>query len=142
MADLKQTRIEYDGPYEEWRVVMDGRRVPFLNGRKDKDGAVHLMLDHRFGLTIPPDHAASTVWFIAQAIAVGLGYACHQTGDMEKPIPRTPFGGTVHGIEFVQGATPPPLAIVQDDDGGIQVNTSNADPDKDGAEIPVRRSPR
>lgn len=63
------------GPFEEYRVVIEGRKIPFLTVFKDADG-VNLVIDHRLSIAVPEDRAYDICWLLANAMAVAQGYAC------------------------------------------------------------------
>lgn len=86
MSDWK---VEYVGPFPQTVVVLDGRQVPFLEASHLGD-RVSLSLDHRFGLDLTVAEAEKVVPFLADAIAIGLGYSCHPRTD-EEPNPRPVF---------------------------------------------------
>jgi len=75
-VEESKTGLESIGPFNEWRIKLDGYRVPKLSGRADSNGVFHLCLDHRFGIEIPEDYAYQVVWLIANALAIGAGYSC------------------------------------------------------------------
>lgn len=83
--------VEYVGPFERYDVVVDGRQVPFLEGRPVNGGRIYLALDHRFGLELDLVTAERVVPFLADAIAVAMGYSCHPRPGWEGPVPRPPF---------------------------------------------------
>ncbi len=62
------------GPFTENRVVVDGRVIPNLTGRQEGDFA-ELVLDRRFGITVPIELAHGVAWMIANALAIGAGYS-------------------------------------------------------------------
>lgn len=62
------------GPFEEYRCVIEGRKIPMLEARRVSDG-VNLIVDNRFCVCVPEDIAESVAWLLAQALAVGSGYA-------------------------------------------------------------------
>lgn len=62
------------GPFEEYRVVIEGRKIPRLTGRRTDEG-VNLIVDGRFCVLVPDDIAQSVAWLVAQALAVGSGYS-------------------------------------------------------------------
>ena len=67
--------------FERYPVVMNGWTVPHLEARQN-DGVVYLSLDGRFALPINEKTTpGAVVWFVANAIAVAKGYACHPTKD-------------------------------------------------------------
>lgn len=81
---------EYHGPFSDKVVTVDGRRVPFLTAHH-MAGTVSLTLDRRYGLDLPVDLADAVIDFIAQAIAIGMGYSCFPR-DEDEPIPYNHFG--------------------------------------------------
>lgn len=83
------------GPFEENRVVLDGRLIPKLTAHRREDGSVVLHLDHRFGLDCADDGIAYvTACFVANAMAIGAGYPCFTADDKFKPFASrcTPLG--------------------------------------------------
>lgn len=62
------------GPFEEWRVQVDGRIIPRLTGFHDGD-KIALVVDHRFSASFTKEDAPQAAWLIAQAMAIGAGYA-------------------------------------------------------------------
>jgi len=89
------------GPFENHRVVVSGRRVPFLGAYPVNGGKISLVLDNRLGMEVPVADAETVIPFIADCIAVGMGYACHPSAD-EEPRPLTPFPIS-QGIDLVYG---------------------------------------
>ncbi len=64
------------GPFEEWRVCVQGRIIPRLTGYRHEEGTYGLTVDRRFGATFPDmETARGAAWLIAQALAVGEGYS-------------------------------------------------------------------
>lgn len=53
------------GPFEDYRVVLDGKVIPLLTGRKQPNGRVWLELDHRFAGEFSEDDA----WQVAHLVA-------------------------------------------------------------------------
>lgn len=62
------------GPFERYRCIIEGRSIPMLEARRVADG-VNLIVDNRFCVCVPDDIAESVAWLVAQALAVGSGYA-------------------------------------------------------------------
>ena len=73
------------GPFEEWRVIIEGREIPRLQARRGTDGMVHFPLDHRFGLDVPEELAYPVACYVANAMAIGAGYAWHGADEKYKP---------------------------------------------------------
>jgi hypothetical protein len=83
--------VEYVGPFKEWEVVVDGRRVPHVTAVPLSGGKVRLVLDNRFGLVLDVAMANKVVPFLADAIAVAMGYTCHPRPRHKRPRKRIPF---------------------------------------------------
>lgn len=84
--------VDFIGPFEHHDVVVNGCVVPFLTATPMNGGRVHLTLDGRFGLDLAIAEAEQIVPFLADAIAVGLGYSAHpHATECPDPRPRHPF---------------------------------------------------
>ena len=86
--------VDFVGPFERWDVVVDGRKVPFLECRPRKGGEIDLGLDHRYGLILDVATAERVVPFLADAIAIAMGYTCHprpgwDAAELRPPFPRS-----------------------------------------------------
>jgi len=78
------------GPFQEWRVQIDGRIIPRLTGYREGE-KVWLVLDGRFGLECADESAAyRTASFVANALAIGEGYS--HLGAETKARPFAPLG--------------------------------------------------
>jgi len=78
------------GPFQEWRVQIDGRIIPRLTGFREGD-RVWLVLDRRFGLECANESIAyQTAAFVANALAIGEGYSNY--GAEAKGQPFAPIG--------------------------------------------------
>ena len=75
--------IEAVGPFEQYRIVVDGYQVPRLTGRLT-DGVWHFTFDNRFGCEVPEKHGCEVAWMIANAQAVGAGFSCF--GENSQPL--------------------------------------------------------
>lgn len=76
------------GPFQVWKVIVDGRAIPGLTGFPDGEGQTALVVDDRFCITFPTEHAYGAAWLIAQAIAIGQGYPF--SGALTKDQPFAP----------------------------------------------------
>jgi len=83
--------FEYVGPFQEYRIILHGHQVPFLHALPRKGEGVHINLDNRFGLDLTPDEAERFIPFLADTIAVALGYTCHPCPECPEPGRRSPF---------------------------------------------------
>jgi hypothetical protein len=79
---------ELVGPFRHRWVVINGWRVPFLEGCPVNGGKIALLLDDKFGVDIPVAQADSLLPFIADVMAVGLGHNGHPRSKDEPPIER------------------------------------------------------
>lgn len=63
------------GPFEQWRVVVDGRFIPNLTGWRE-GSEVWLCIDNRFAQRFPNEEVAyGAALLIAQGMAIASGYA-------------------------------------------------------------------
>ena len=74
---------EIVGPFSSHWVVVDGRQVPFLEATPANGGKIHLTLDQRYSLDISVADAETFIPWIADAIAVAMGYTCHRRAGTE-----------------------------------------------------------
>ena len=102
---LANSPVEFVGPFEHHEVVVHGWQVPFLNATPLPGGRIHLNLDHRLGVDLTVEEAERFVPFLADCIAVAMGYTCH---------PR-PDGGTKQRLPFTQMV---PLAWTEESSEG------------------------
>src|SRR5438034_8391022 len=85
--------VNFPGPFSHHDVVVNGWKVPLVHAhpRGAHDETVTLVIDNRLAATFTVEEAERFVPFLADAIAVALGYTCHPRGDVEfeqKPQPR------------------------------------------------------
>lgn len=74
------------GPFEEYRVLVEGRQIPKLTGVRRADGTVSLSVDHRFcGIFSTERDAEQAAFLIANAMAIGAGYPCLSAPSKEHP---------------------------------------------------------
>jgi hypothetical protein len=95
-------RVDFPGPFAHHEVVVSGWSVPFLHAHPggQNDASVMLVLDNRLAITLSVDEADRFVPFLADAIAVALGYTSHPDEDAERPLIKQPQPRPVrmHGI--------------------------------------------
>jgi hypothetical protein len=84
--------VTFPGPFTRHEVVVNGWSVPFLDAHPcgDHDESVMLALDGRIAITLSVNEAERFVPFLADAIAVALGYTCHPTADAAQPLVKQP----------------------------------------------------
>lgn len=61
------------GPFQEWRVVVEGRAIPRLTGFHDGD-KIAMVVDGRWSASFSEADARQVAWLIANATAVAEGY--------------------------------------------------------------------
>jgi hypothetical protein len=77
------------GPFQQWRVQVDGRIIPRLTGYHDGD-RIALVVDGRFSASFAEDDARQAAWLIAEAMAIAEGYS--HLGAASKDHPFAPVG--------------------------------------------------
>jgi len=94
MPDIPESQVDIVGPFNQHEVRVTGRNVPFLTASPQGEESVLLVLDDRWGLELSIAEVERVTPFIAQCIAVALGYTCHPSGD-EEPRRSQPFTRTM-----------------------------------------------
>lgn len=98
--------MTFPGPFSQHDVVVDGWKVPLLHAHPggDHDENVMLVVDNRLALTLSVEEAERFVPFLADAIAVALGYTSHPNEDAEHEPVKLPQPRPVrmHGILGIQ----------------------------------------
>ena len=90
-SDMPSMAVTFPGPFEHHDVVVNGWRVPFLDAHMQGEDRVTLVLDRRLAADFSADEAERFLPFLADAIAIALGYPAHPDGDTEyvrSPLPR------------------------------------------------------
>lgn len=72
------------GPFTEYRVVVEGRCIPNLTGRREGDHT-WLIVDGRFGAPVPNDSANQVAWLLGNAMAVAGGYSSLNAESKDMP---------------------------------------------------------
>ena len=107
MSDFSVGNVSFMGPFtEEWRVTLDGYKVPSVTAIVREDGNVMLTLDHRFLIEGTQEECAKWLWFVATAMAIGAGYSCFGENSVKDP---NPFKVQMCGISMQ-----PKLGLVKD----------------------------
>jgi hypothetical protein len=104
-------RVTFPGPFSSHQVVVDGWTVPLLHAHPcgEHDASVMLVIDNRLAATFSVDEAERFVPFLADAIAVALGYTCHPNQDAVPPLVKQPQPcpvrmNTIVGVRTSAGA--------------------------------------
>jgi len=88
--DLPESRVSFPGPFSQHGVVVSGWSVPFLHAQVHDGGMMTVVLDDRFGIELTVAEAERVVPFVADAIAIALGYDTHPSADDSIPASRSP----------------------------------------------------
>ena len=80
------------GPFEIYKVQVDGRIIPRLTGYYEGD-KIALVVDGRFSSSFHKEDAYQAAWLIAQALAIGAGYS--HLGAENKDYPFAPLGAEI-----------------------------------------------
>ena len=93
MEEQDPNHVNFVGPFERHDVVVDGWRVPLLEAHPEGEHGVLLVLDRRIGVGLKGvDEIERIVPFIADAIAVSLGYGAHPRGERRAgQLDRVPY---------------------------------------------------
>lgn len=88
--------LEYLPPRDERGVTISGYAVPRIEAQEINEGRdCSIVLDRRFGITVPADMAEQVIWLLANALAIGGGYSCHG----ENSQPMNPYRVQVLGVD-------------------------------------------
>jgi hypothetical protein len=102
--DLPSFRVSLPGPFTHHDVVVDGWRVPLMHAQVHDD-LMTLVLDERFGLELTIDEAERVIPFVANCIAVALGFTEHPSSDDDAPM-RSPHPKPER-VHMIAGLGPP-----------------------------------
>jgi hypothetical protein len=95
-------RVTLPGPFEYHDVVVDGRSVPLLRAHpKKSEDAIRLILDGRRSVELSIAEAERLIPFLADAIAMALGYGAHPRSPMERLPERTPHMTPRRAVEVL-----------------------------------------
>ena len=85
-------QVSFPWLFTRHEVVVNGWAVPLLHAQPcgEHDESVTLVLDRRLAVTLSVEEAERFVPFLADAIAVALGYTSHPDEDAEQPLTRQP----------------------------------------------------
>ncbi len=84
-------QVSFPGPFQHHEVVVQGWSVPFLKASLRGEDGVRLILDDRLGVELSIDEAERLIPFLADSIAVALGYGAHPREQDSSPWERAPY---------------------------------------------------
>lgn len=86
------TNAESIGPFHRYPLVVNGWTVPNVEAKLRNGGEkVTFTLDHRIEIDVPHEVAGSLAPWIADVVAVSMGYGCHprETFSPGEPMPES-----------------------------------------------------
>ncbi len=89
-SDMPSMAVRFSGPREHHDVLVNGWQVPYLEAHMQGEDRVLLVLDQRLGAEFSVQEAERVIPFMADAIAVALGYGCHPGADIQTLPPPMP----------------------------------------------------
>ena len=90
----RASSFSLEGPYEVFNVLVDGRRIPRLTGKRTEDGLFNFIVDDRFmGGPFTEADAEQVAYLLAQSLAVGAGYS-----SLEADLPGRCFAPVVRSL--------------------------------------------
>lgn len=87
-TELHESRVDFPGPFTHHDVVVGGWRVPLVQAHMTAEDRVMLVLDRRLAAEFSVAEAERVVPFVADAIAIALGYGAHPNSDTPRPLAR------------------------------------------------------
>lgn len=79
-----ESGLESIGPFNQYKLTLDGYRIPNLEGRQLPSGNWYLALSNSCSIEVPDLYGKGVAWMIANAMAIGAGYTCF--GEGAKPL--------------------------------------------------------
>jgi hypothetical protein len=83
-------RVTFPGPFTHHEVAVHGWSVPFLKASLGAEDRLRLILDERRMIELSTHEAERFIPFLADAIAVALGYGAHPRENMKFLPERAP----------------------------------------------------
>jgi hypothetical protein len=90
-AELPEFQVSFPGPFTHHDVVVNGWRVPYVQAHMAAEDRVMLVIDRRLAAEFSVDEAERFVPFLADAIAVAMGYGAHPDDRTPRPLSRAPY---------------------------------------------------
>lgn len=88
---LPEFQVSFPGPFTHHDVVVNGWRVPYLQAHITAEDRVMLVIDRRLAAEFSVEEAERVVPFVADALAVAMGYGAHPDDRTPRPLPRAPY---------------------------------------------------
>ena len=88
---LPEFSVSFPGPFTHHDVVVNGWRVPYLQAHMTAEDRVMVVIDRRLAAEFSVEEAERFVPFLADAIAIAMGYGAHPDESTPQPLPRAPY---------------------------------------------------
>ncbi len=92
--------VTFPGPFSHHDVVAHGWGVPYLQAHMNGEDRVVLVIDRRLAAEFSVEEADRVVPFVADAIAVAMGYGAHPREDTPRPLERAPYPRPEHVVDL------------------------------------------
>jgi hypothetical protein len=83
-SELPSMAVTFPGPFKHHAVSVNGWQVPLIEAHMQGEDRVMLVIDGRLGGEFSTSEAERVIPFVADAIAVALGYGCHPRAETEE----------------------------------------------------------
>lgn len=77
------------GPFQTYKVIVEGLSIPGLTAWPESETQTMLTLDGRLGIVIGNRDLQSVAWLVANALAIGQGYS--HLGAQQRGFPFAPL---------------------------------------------------
>ena len=77
--------VSFGVPISGYTAVVEGREIPRLMVKERGPSLITICLDRRWEIDVPREHSGSICWMIANALAIGEGYAFLGSPNKNKP---------------------------------------------------------
>jgi len=77
--------VEFGAERTGFTAVVEGREIPKLTVKERGSDKITITLDNRFQIDVPRELSGSICWMIANALAIGEGYAFLGSPNKDKP---------------------------------------------------------
>ncbi len=105
---LPEFQVSFPGPFTHRDVVVNGWRVPYLQAHITAEDRVMLVIDRRLAAEFSVEEAERVVPFVADALAVAMGYGAHPDDRTPRPLARAryPRAERVVAVDLLRADSP------------------------------------
>ena len=77
--------VEFGVQRTAYTAVVEGREIPRLGVKERGPDKISIFLDNRWAIDVPRELSGAVCWMIANALAIGEGYAFLGSPNKDKP---------------------------------------------------------